>query len=223
MNCWICLTNTRFIPTPVGNIAPRPLLRHTSPVHPHACGEHSIEVSFNHFLLRFIPTPVGNIWQCRLFFLMRPVHPHACGEHSRSQAAPFIFDGSSPRLWGTWVAGIDGRPGHRFIPTPVGNMRWTRRIRTRYSVHPHACGEHRPLSFGHFLVSGSSPRLWGTFARYAFFVLILRFIPTPVGNILSARVQEQQRAVHPHACGEHRFIGEQAKRLIGSSPRLWGT
>ncbi len=70
----------RFIPTPVGNTPLPPLSLLRLPVHPHACGEHSIGIPAYSLIagssprlwgtpwlitqiafgLRFIPTPVGN-------------------------------------------------------------------------------------------------------------------------------------------------------------------
>ena len=92
-----------------------------------------------------------------------------------------------------------------------------------YAVHPHACGEHCFYSRLSILVTGSSPRLWGT---HRFRVLLgawARFIPTPVGNTPSVRKSHALIAVHPHACGEHYFPLADATAYIGSSPRLWGT
>ncbi len=73
----------RFIPTPVGNTNSLAPVSRPAPVHPHACGEHSIcspPLHFNcgssprlwgtllplrhgPFQFRFIPTPVGNTRQ----------------------------------------------------------------------------------------------------------------------------------------------------------------
>ena len=70
---------------------------------------------------------------------------------------------------------------------------------------------------------GSSPRLWGTFCTFPPALVVIRFIPTPVGNIFYKFCHEIGVPVHPHACGEH-----QSHNLVltighGSSPRLWGT
>ncbi len=94
-------TKLRFIPTPVGNTAPPAQGAVQSPVHPHACGEHSFLIfppvcfcgssprlwgTRNYktgvvFGFRFIPTPVGNTAFDNLPFFVKSVHPHACGEH----------------------------------------------------------------------------------------------------------------------------------------------
>jgi len=121
------------------------------------------------------------------------------------------------------------RDGHvsevvsRFIPTPVGNGRAQRDRHSARSVHPHARGERSRLVADVVELDGSSPRPWGTARRCRGRWGQGRFIPTPVGNggIKSTRVGGP--SVHPHARGERQdFYGEK-HRLIGSSPRPWGT
>ncbi len=70
----------------------------------------------------------------------------------------------------------------RSIPTPVGNATvWMIRFFVM-AVHPHACGER--LAGGRVVPDqdGPSPRLWGTHADSVLPVLLIRSIPTPVGN-----------------------------------------
>ena len=52
---------------------------------------------------------------------------------------------------------------------------------------------------------------------------LLRFIPTPVGNIPVLLLSTQACTVHPHACGEHEILPTPYACINGSSPRLWGT
>ena len=111
----------------------------------------------------------------------------------------------------------------RFIPTPVGNIIDAVREYARFSVHPHACGEHQHDRHPISLQVGSSPRLWGTLYHTSVAMLHLRFIPTPVGNIAVVLNCESGKTVHPHACGEHDFFNQIGQRCHGSSPRLWGT
>ena len=138
----IRLVQTRFIPTPVGNIDPLGRRPYFSAVHPHACGEHKImfdlvegsggssprlwgtyaivqPVSIQE---RFIPTPVGNILVGAGAGCLHTVHPHACGEHARIHYRRIPEAGSSPRLWGTSYGPAELQDAHRFIPTPVGNI-----------------------------------------------------------------------------------------------------
>ncbi len=51
----------------------------------------------------------------------------------------------------------------------------------------------------------------------------LRFIPTPVGNMISESDITRTGTVHPHACGEHPTTVDAPELTHGSSPRLWGT
>ena len=73
------------------------------------------------------------------------VHPHACGEHADVYPLPYLYSGSSPRVWGTWKDDYRTRVLTRFIPTRVGNIP--------------ACAFQRGFGFG------SSPRVWGTLSQ----------------------------------------------------------
>jgi len=70
---------------------------------------------------------------------------------------------------------------------------------------------------------GSSPRMWGTVGQTSDLPPINRFIPTHVGNGSLFRRNWSKWAVHPHACGERLGIGQPARLIRGSSPRMWGT
>ena len=91
---------------------------------------------------------------------------------------------------------------------------------------------------------GSSPRAWGTPLTRAGLALVVRFIPTRVGNTSDHERAQQGGPVHPHARGEHTFpVNSLTMRLavhphargehavardffagfFGSSPRAWGT
>ena len=72
-------------------------------------------------------------------------------------------------------------------------------------------------------MDGSSPRLWGTLLRDPAGRIIIRFIPTPVGNTQLETFEAIIHPVHPHACGEH--LPKKIYQIVttGSSPRLWGT
>ena len=70
---------------------------------------------------------------------------------------------------------------------------------------------------------GSSPRTWGTLPNCVMAVGAGRFIPTHVGNTCSASLVNEATTVHPHARGEHFFVGFSFVSSPGSSPRTWGT
>ena len=213
------------------------------PVHPHACGEHSLEAFRTQALygssprlwgtclcrrtrkrkIRFIPTPVGNISPSRSKTALPSVHPHACGEHIDAIRDAHGAPGSSPRLWGTLEYHEQAREPPRFIPTPVGNITVITLKGKPVSVHPHACGEHCLPNNASAFDAGSSPRLWGTCALCGLAFAVIRFIPTPVGNMCRTPVLLMPLSVHPHACGEHIQNCVIGFHDTGSSPRLWGT
>ena len=217
------LNRARFIPTPVGNTPSSGCAGHPDTVHPHARGEHDVEVVEDHLMcgssprpwgthlgrastvrmMRFIPTPVGN----------------TLAEVSRRPVAT----GSSPRPWGTPVPAGEQDSVIRFIPTPVGNTWWHPPPRCPTPVHPHARGEHISNPMSSSMTCGSSPRPWGTHDTGSRNFSNGRFIPTPVGNTSADRTLGTITTVHPHARGEHRVHDAGRFPLRGSSPRPWGT
>ena len=119
-----------------------------------------------------------------------PVHPHACGEHDTPAKVVSIPDGSSPRMWGTQELGLLLDLEVRFIPTHVGNTWDVWNHRQRRAVHPHACGEHQAWAGYRMIMSGSSPRMWGTPLSLCADLLYRRFIPTHVGNTLYQKINK---------------------------------
>ena len=151
----------RFIPTCVGNTGAQWVLE--------AYG-------------RFIPTCVGNTGIRRSPWHRGPVHPHMRGEHGR---LPCVFPrvyGSSPHAWGTPVPHGTAHYGIRFIPTCVGNTFPGKRWRWSKTVHPHMRGEHLYFIQVEQKLFGSSPHAWGTRVPVKLKLMVLRFIPTCVGN-----------------------------------------
>ncbi len=126
-------------------------------------------------------------------------------------------------MWGTRLETLRTTKGLRFIPTHVGNTLDDGQYFDVQTVHPHACGEHAGLWFVYVADYGSSPRMWGTLMRGFRSMSYLRFIPTHVGNTKAGRTCKRHASVHPHACGEHVGHISSTSRVIGSSPRMWGT
>ena len=234
----------RFIPAPAGNTDRLMPSRSPDPVHPRACGEHTMRhlrcvastgssprlrgtrgaPRAGESRLRFIPAPAGNTSYSGLGTSTSTVHPRACGEHMFSTCTASSCE--------------------RFIPAPAGN---TPNLRGRYRetpVHPRACGEHHFRRIWRRIVFGSSPRLRGTQKTLGLPLPLYRFIPAPAGNTRRRRDGGQPAPVHPRACGEHpsrgarwpraavhpRACGEHCtatpssmRPVSGSSPRLRGT
>ena len=134
-----------------------------------------------------------------------------------------MYNGSSPRPWGTPAGGTQLLRADRFIPTPVGNALRLCAVADCASVHPHARGERFSDASLPSINIGSSPRPWGTRKAKAIRAGSYRFIPTPVGNACHVSPQTGSASVHPHARGERRMGGDPWARLNGSSPRPWGT
>ena len=126
-------------------------------------------------------------------------------------------------MWGTHWYDEEASKKHRFIPTYVGNTNSGRLRATHSTVHPHVCGEHEQSKSPSRLISGSSPRMWGTPAISIEQLAEERFIPTYVGNTTKNGTSLQIITVHPHVCGEHVFIVFIRRFNLGSSPRMWGT
>jgi len=153
----------RFIPTHVGNTRHKERFGGLGGVHPHACGEHFFDYELfrncygssprmwgtqplrdiEREINRFIPTHVGNTSLRPKRVSILPVHPHACGEHYNPLASDWPSCGSSPRMWGTRIDLHEPDTISRFIPTHVGNTFSLHQFGENYTVHPHACGEHK--------------------------------------------------------------------------------
>ena len=192
----------RFIPTSVGNTCRRPCLPCWRSVHPHVRGEHNATPSFGacsggssprpwgtrwhsgrwRHSRRFIPTSVGNTTMAASTTDAATVHPHVRGEHPVWFAGGPAANGSSPRPWGTPDAASARAGRRRFIPTSVGNTPWPCWCRTGAPVHPHVRGEHCTCMTSRSIITGSSPRPWGTRQAPVQAAAKIRFIPTSVGN-----------------------------------------
>ena len=202
--------------------------RDLGPVHPRACGEHLASPLMVRKPSGSSPRVRGTLYIVRCLFLGLSVHPRACGEHPSWLSVCARKSGSSPRVRGTLTQGQDirglgrfipARAGNidthiprdfrgRFIPARAGNMSSWNRARDYSTVHPRACGEHR-ITFGRIAYRcGSSPRVRGTYWHHASLEESPRFIPARAGNMQRKVQVGKWRAVHPRACGEHRFADQ---------------
>ncbi len=213
----------RFIPTHVGNALRSASWCQKGAVHPHARGERPPS-------LRRVPIRHGSsprTWGTQLQFYRRDHDGRFIPTHVGNAVVPAFTlgarHGSSPRTWGTHRrASGDQRP-RRFIPTHVGNADHRRPHHANRTVHPHARGERYRSSECSRLVSGSSPRTWGTRQASERRERLRRFIPTHVGNARCGRGLPQSHPVHPHARGERTLNKDRQRGAGGSSPRTWGT
>ena len=134
-----------------------------------------------------------------------------------------LGNGSSPRMWGTGYRQAQLLTTQRFIPTYVGNRFKSLCPVILATVHPHVCGEQVSTRSVIAPDPGSSPRMWGTGRQSRREGIESRFIPTYVGNSGSVSAPGGVLTVHPHVCGEQLRNSFRSLRIIGSSPRMWGT
>ncbi len=151
------------------------------------------------------------------------VHPHVCGELHTKDLEQQPVNGSSPRVWGTLLLLSEHQVVLRFIPTCVGNSCFPPLACADETVHPHVCGELLLVCCSFVCCCGSSPRVWGTRSFGGLHCLLVRFIPTCVGNSLHIITMGNKKAVHPHVCGELLCFPAVKGSIGGSSPRVWGT
>ncbi len=199
--------------------------------------------------------------QSHLWGIATSVHPHMCGEYVGRVLELRDRVGSSPHVWGilsrscslTYRRFIHQMCGElrratylsskrRFIPTCVGNTFRRRRPTLARTVHPHMCGEYCFLTAVLRIVSGSSPHVWGILCTTIRIFLMVRFIPTCVGNTAFSSAAPSFSSVHPHMCGEYTLTAKRRSRIPrfiptcvgnrslnffqhrtpGSSPHVWG-
>ena len=172
----------RFIPTRVGNTA------HTAPprlcraVHPHACGEYSARPAAMDSGIGSSPRVWGIL---HLFFAPMPASrfiPTRVGNTEFFLQIKQLASGSSPRVWGIQTKTKQFSVIQRFIPTRVGNTNMQMVSGLLWTVHPHACGEYGVRGRSASPPRGSSPRVWGIPLTRLMRILMVRFIPTRVGN-----------------------------------------
>ncbi len=175
------------------------------------------------FRERFIPAHAGNISEIDRQTSNETVHPRACGEHSVSEVNKISMTGSSPRMRGTYRTPPDLQSLLRFIPAHAGNIVPIKLSVSGTTVHPRACGEHKPSIKTPPHSVGSSPRMRGTYNLAGLDSANTRFIPAHAGNIPAVLCPSAAATVHPRACGEHLFDKDSLGRSDGSSPRMRGT
>ena len=172
----------RFIPACAGNIARATTRNRRNTVHPRVCGEH-MESGFAPYSIsgssprvrgtlrhrrhnitvdRFIPACAGNIIDFRPRDRRHTVHPRVCGEHPSSFLQVGQYNGSSPRVRGTFLKMVFHRQMIRFIPACAGNIWIEAKHKGSCAVHPRVCGEHSAAAVALLPAFGSSPRVRGT-------------------------------------------------------------
>jgi len=105
----------------------------------------------------------------------------------------------------------------------MGNASQHVSARRPTTVHPHVHGERNGSPGVMVWPNGSSPRTWGTLNEKTRPLLIVRFIPTYMGNATRTSGYIIRALVHPHVHGERIMGSAGFGPANGSSPRTWGT
>ena len=111
---------------------------------------------------RFIPACAGNATGEIVGTLNGSVHPRVCGERLKRSLCWHPRSGSSPRVRGTLINGMDHDTCARFIPACAGNAKVKQLRVAELSVHPRVCGEREIPPGMIWTQDGSSPRVRGT-------------------------------------------------------------
>ena len=172
--------------------------------------------------LGLIPAHAGKTSQAGDGHPRHPAHPRACGENSGVFSAVVTAVGSSPRMRGKRVQGLDSCALERLIPAHAGK---TTALQMRFPVHwahPRACGENASTKTRAIFKMGSSPRMRGKLQVAWDFQPLCGLIPAHAGKTHSLSRIVSLTAAHPRACGENCVchVGDNADR--GSSPRMRG-
>ena len=146
-----------------------------------------------------------------------------CGEQARCWLSPDAHGGSSPRVRGTGLRGLQTICEPRFIPACAGNRSVAALSTLCQTVHPRVCGEQTLFSRYAPILSGSSPRVRGTAVSPFTACGVSRFIPACAGNSFSLGDQNAGITVHPRVCGEQSYPKTRSAVFPGSSPRVRGT
>ncbi len=131
--------------------------------------------------------------------------------------------GSSPRMRGTLLDGVENVAYDGIIPADAGNTKYFEETTKSTTDHPRGCGEHscwcrrRPAGWG------SSPRMRGTPDVQPVLLGQGGIIPADAGNTLRTGPMFHVNQDHPRGCGEHRPPRRCRRWPRGSSPRMRGT
>ena len=85
------------------------------------------------------------------------------------------------------------------------------------------CGAASTYRLCNRLVSGLSPRVWGSPAGSVMSVVVIGSIPTCVGQPCRLALLATSQTVYPHVCGAAIRIGLLFWVRRGLSPRVWGS
>ena len=151
-----------------------------------------------------------------------PAHPRVCGENGIRRGKPTSPPGSSPRVRGKRLDGLQVDAADGLIPACAGKTSASRPRTARLPAHPRMCGENRRARWDAGIAWGSSPRVRGKQAREGYPFLFDGLIPACAGKTRTAPSTASASEAHPRVCGENRPLLAPYVPLGGSSPRVRG-
>ena len=171
---------------------------------------------------RIIPARAGQTSLVRAFVAAVSDHPRACGANVSAEVDDFLQCGSSPRVRGKLLQHVPAHAVRRIIPARAGQTApywppWPWR-----PDHPRACGANGVDCGGHFVLSGSSPRVRGKQPVGVNYHYRQRIIPARAGQTSFAVRCAEVMSDHPRACGANDLSFTDLRGADGSSPRVRG-
>ena len=163
------------------------------PVHPRACGEHSLPRS-RRAPMRFIPARAGNAGSISADVRRHRFIPARAGNASSPTSAERRHRFIPARAGNTGGDDRTSADRDRFIPARAGN-----------TLAPIAARERRCRFI---------PARAGNTAHFADRPTSLRFIPARAGNAHAVAVPVGRSSVHPRACGERSCLSDLCQRRI---------
>lgn len=130
--------------------------------------------------------------------------------------------GSSPLTWGILPEGFRKLLPFRIIPAYGGNTDSQFPANRVHRDHPYLRGEYVCDTTTTDDAKGSSPPTWGIQAGGVLIALMLRIIPTYVGNTSFWLLCWNLVQDHPHLRGEYWRACRTSGHSWGSSPPTWG-
>ena len=173
-------------------------------------------------VLRIIPADAGSTRNHTMHIYGSRDHPRGCGEHRLWALAGGRMVGSSPRMRGAHVTGVDGGTVEGIIPADAGSTTLFLTEDGFGKDHPRGCGEHPTPLAGRHCRLGSSPRMRGVPQAPPMMGNAGRIIPADAGSTSLLIVLSNVFQDHPRGCGEHHHQPCHISHPQGSSPRMRG-
>ena len=190
--------------------------------HPHAYGDKNVITSKNFFILGSSPRVWGQVIGIYDMCAVFEDHPHAYGDKQYIKEQIPSKRGSSPRVWGQVFFFGGGNRCKGIIPTRMGTREKGKNTLFVIKDHPHAYGDKLHRVRLSSVCEGSSPRVWGQAATVLSTVNKLGIIPTRMGTRGDLDYTIERNQDHPHAYGDKFLYIFRHRKLVGSSPRVWG-